>query len=514
MDEVACVTVQTVVDEVKVGRQTVVGGTWMIGARLISRVIDLCTLLVLARVLRPQDFGVVAIAMTVIYILEAALELPVSQALVRLPVISGPHLDTAFTLSIIRGALLSATICGLSVPLARIYGDERLIPLVCFLSMAPAARGLVSPSMAHYSKRCDFSRDFSIELIGKLVALTAAVSIAVVYRSYWSIAVGTVAAPLVATIASYVLAPYRPRLTFSHLSSFSGFLGWITVAQIISALNWQTDRLLLGKLTSRAELGLFTTANDLANIPLMTLFGPIQRPLLSAFSQLRHDLGRLQSSYQTSASAMVTLALPLLVGESLLATPGVRLLFGERWIGAAPMLRWLAISLIPSLFAMPMAPLVMSLDKTQTFVKRNSVEICIKIPLVVLGALNYRFYGVIVARMISETITVLYCMIAVRRMIGLPLRLQLMAPWRSISSTVAMAGVLVFAVPALTGSHSGIPLLLGTLLSLVLGAAVYITVLFALWRLADYPPGIEAMAASSISYILKRTFPSTSTQLR
>ena len=72
----------------------------------------------------------------------------------------------------------------------------------------------------------------------------------------------------------------------------------------------------------------------------------------------------------------------------------------------------------------------------------------------------------------------------------------------------------MFAVPALTGAHSGIPLLLGTLLSLVLGAAAYITVLFALWRLADCPPGIEAMAASSISYIMKRTFPSTFTQLR
>src|SRR5271170_5431254 len=78
-----------------VARQTAIGGTWMVGARLVSRVIDLGTMLVLAHILRPKDFGLVAIAMSVIYIVEAALELPVSQALVRLKVIEVAHYDTA-----------------------------------------------------------------------------------------------------------------------------------------------------------------------------------------------------------------------------------------------------------------------------------------------------------------------------------------------------------------------------------------------------------------------------------
>jgi O-antigen/teichoic acid export membrane protein len=84
------------------GRRTAVGGTWMVGARLVSRVIDLATMLVLAHILLPKDFGLVAIAMTVIYIIEAALELPVSQALVRLQVIEPAHYDTAFSQLAVR----------------------------------------------------------------------------------------------------------------------------------------------------------------------------------------------------------------------------------------------------------------------------------------------------------------------------------------------------------------------------------------------------------------------------
>ncbi len=502
------------VPEAPLGRQTAISGTWMVGARLISRIVDLGTVIVLAHILRSQDFGLVAIAMTVIYILEAALELPVSQALVRLPAVTGPHYDTAFTLSFIRGGLLSMSVCAVSFPFAQVYQDPRLIQLVCLLSLAPAARGLVSPRMADYARNLDFSRDFAIELVGKLMAFSAAICVAISFRSYWSIAIGTVAAPLTATVASYVLAPYRPRFSLSELSSFSGFLGWITVAQVIGALNWQTDRLLLGKLTSRAELGLFTTANDVANVPLMTLFGPILRPLLSAFALLKSDLERLQNSYQTSSSAMVTLALPILVGESLISEPVVRLMFGEKWLAAAPMLKWLAVSLIPSLFAMPMGPLAMSLDRTQTFVKRNTFEICVKMPLVVLGALKFQFYGVIFARLISETATVFFCMIVVRQLIDLPIREQLMAPWRGILSALVMAAALELVVPHLTQTTATVQLVAGTALSIALGAATYTIVLLLLWVIAGSPPGIEAMSVSRIAEVLKRSPPWVTALLR
>jgi PST family polysaccharide transporter len=492
------------VTQAPVGTQTAISGTWTVGARLVSRLVDLGTLLVLAHILRPQDFGLVAIAMTIIFVLEAALELPISQALIRLPRITRAQYDTAFTLGLLRGLLLSGAVCASSVPFARFYGDVRLVPLACWLSLAPAARGLISPRMADFARKLQYSREFAIELSGKLVAFCSALSIAIIFRSYWSIAVGTVAAPVAAAIVSYVLAPYRPRITISEFSSFSGFLGWITVAQGISAANFQFDRLLLGKLTSRSELGLFTTANDTANIPLLTLFGPILRPLLSAFALLRNDLQRLQNSYQISSAAMVTLALPVLVGESLIAGPAVRLMFGEKWAGAAPMLRWLAISLIPSIFAMPVGPLVMSLDKTKVFVQRNALEIAVKLPLVVIGAIHFRFFGVIFARLLSELVTAVFSMTIVRRMIHIPLREQIIAPWRGITSSIAMAAVLLIAVPQLTHASGVVPLLIGTLLSIMLGAVVYTSTLLGLWIVSGFPPGLEAMAVDKISKLFKR----------
>jgi O-antigen/teichoic acid export membrane protein len=486
------------------GRRTAVGGTWMVGARLVSRVIDLATMLVLAHILSPKDFGLVAIAMTVIYIIEATLELPVSQALVRLPVVDPAHYDTAFTLSLLRGAALGLIVCAVSWPFAKFYADSRLLPLVCMLSIAPAARGLVSPRLADFSRNLDFSPDFTMEILGKVAACLIAIILGVTTKSYWAIAAGTVVAPVAGTAASYVLAPYRPRLTLSALPAFSGFLGWITAAQAVSAFNWQTDRLMLGKLTSKAELGLFTAANDLATIPVMALLSPILRPLLSAFSLLKEEPGRLIQSYQRSATAMVTVGLPILVGQSLLAYPTVRLMFGRQWIGSAPLLRWLAISLVPTLFAMPLGPLVMSFDRTRIFFKRNLFEVCVKLPLVVVGAIKFGFMGVVIARCISESMTVFFCMTVVRGLIGLSIRRQLLGPWRSIVSVAVMALVVELVSPALTGADAVAPLAAGLLLVAVLAAATYCVVLGFLWAASGSPAGLEAMIAAELTDLMRR----------
>jgi PST family polysaccharide transporter len=483
----------------EVGRMVAAGGAWMIGARLLSRTLDLVSMLVLARVLQPRDFGLVAIAMTIVFVLEAVFEMPVCQALVRLPRLAGAHYDTAFTLSLLRGLLLGVAICSISVPFARFYGDPRLVSICCVLSLAPAARGLASPRLADFARRLDFSRDFLSEMIGKSSALVVAVWIAAAFHSYWAIVLGTVASPLIGSLSSYFLAPYKPRLGLAAMPHFSEFLGWITVAQVISAVNWQADRFLLGKLTSRSEMGFFAASNDLSNIPLAALFGPVLRPLNSAFSQLRLANRQLRSSYQLSAAAMVTVALPILLAESILAVPVVRLLFGEKWISAAPMLRWLAISLIPSAFAVPLGPLAMAMDRTSIFVKRNTLEICVKLPLVVAGAIYFRFMGVIFARIVSETVTVAYCMWSVRSLIGIPIATQLFRPWRAFVAAAAMAALLLAMTPGVAGRPAVLPLALHTALAALLALTVYLTVLLALWQWDRRPAGIEAMLIAILS---------------
>ena len=480
----------------------------MVGARLITRVFDLVTMLVLARILQPTDFGLVAIAMTLVSIVEAALELPLNQALLRLPVITAAQYDTAFTLSALRGLLLTLIVVLASWPFAGFYADDRLVPLVCMLSIAPTARGLTSPRLAKYHKEMNFWRDFAIELAGKLIGFTVGLGIAILTRSYWSIAAGVVAYPLAMAIGSYVLAPYRPRLSLAESHLFSGFIGWTTAAQIVSALNWQFERLLLGKLQATSQLGLFATASDLANIPVLALFSPIMRPILAAFSQLRNEDGRLARSYQTASSAIVMVGVPLLVGESLLAEPIVLLILGEKWRGAIPLLRWLSVSLIPGLFALPAVPLVMFFGKTEIILKRNLVEFCIKTPILIIGVLNFGFAGVIFSRFLSEAISVVFWMNVVRRLVGLSIADQLLASWRAVLSTVIMIAPVLLCLRQIPVGGGTSEIALGLIITASIGATVYGAALYTLWVFSGYPSGIESLLVNKLgSSINKRQKP-------
>ena len=470
----------------------------MIVARLTTRVFDLAMMVVLARILQPMDFGLVAIAMTLVTVVEAALELPVNQALVHLPSISTPQYDTAFTLSSLRGLALSGILVLGAWPFAHFYGDIRLAWLVIVLSVGPIARGFVSPRLAEYQRLMSFWRDFTIELAGKLVGFAVGVAAALLTQSYWSIAVGTVAYPLAMALASYCLAPYRPRLSLAELPIFSGFVGWMSAGQVVSALNWQFERLLLGKLVVTSQLGLFTTASDMASIPMLALFGPILRPLLAAFSHVKAQDERLAKSYQAALRAVLTIGLPLLVGESLVAERAVLLVLDEKWLGAAHLVQWLALSLVPGLFSLPAVPLFMSLGKTKLFLQRSSVEFAVKLPILLVGAMKFGFAGVIASRCLSEAAAVGFCLVAIRSLLGLRFRDQLLGSWRAIASTLAMVPAVLLCSrqlpPTLSQGGNAIDLMA---IGLV-GATTYAVALHALWRLSGSPPGVEAMAVDAV----------------
>lgn len=490
-----------------IGQQTARSGALMVAARLLSRVIDLGIMLILARLLTPVDFGLAAIAMTLVTILEATLELPLSQALVQLPRIEPHHFHTAFTISLLRGTILCVLCASLAAPFARWYGHPELRPLILALSLAPAARGMQNPRLAEYAKKLNFKYEFCFELTGKVIAFLIAGVTAYLTRSYWAIALCTIAGPVSVSLLGYIVIPYRPRLALLDWRLFSGFLGWISLSQIIMALNFQSDQLLLGKLMPAARLGLFTTTNNLTSIPFTALFAPVQRPLLSAFTLMRDDRTRLSASYQSAAVAIVTIGLPMLMGQAAVAQPLVTVLLGPQWASAVPLFKWLSISLIPYLFGVLLTPLSMALGQTHEIAWRNLVQLLVKLPLLIAGTIEYGFAGVVAARLISETVTALYCMTSIRRLSGLSLATQIFANMRAIVSSLIMLGA-VHEVNAAVPFPLGLRWqLLRLLLLVATGITVYTICLLVSWHAAGRPRGLEDAALRGLKSLRQRNIP-------
>lgn len=483
--------------------RTALAAIWLVGGRLLARSIDLLSLLVLARLLDPSQFGTVAMAMTLIYIVEALVEMPLNQTLVRLPQITPSLLDTAFTLGLIRGVIIATALVVLAYPYALFNGEQDLVPLICVLGLAPAVRGLASPAMVAFARAIDFRRDFILDVLGKLGTLLVATIVAYRTHSYWALAAGTVASPCVTTIASYYFAPYRPRLTLSEWPSFAHMVRWNALTQLVGAINWQIDRFLLGRFASKDELGRFSVSNDVAAIPYQALVLPILRPLVAGFSSIPEGSARLGAAYNKATAAVMMVGTPILFGMAVLSEPIVRLILGPKWDQAPPVLTLLALSGVAPLVAAPFGSLAMRLGRFHLLTVQSLIEFSIKIPAMLIGIYFYGLWGVLIARIVCGFSTAISSMLLVRHLIKLPFVKQLIAPWKPLLSASVMALCLLPLLPYLNDLSTGPERGLGLATVVAAGAFVYAVTLLLLWQLSGRPHGAEEIIYRNLKSGLK-----------
>jgi len=487
-----------------IGSRTATGASILIASRLITRCIDFVALIVLARLLSLEDFGVVAIAMSIVMIVEAIMELSLGLALVAIPVRTSSHYDTVFTLQLLRGLILASVLLISSWPLSQIYHDHRLIPLICVLSIAPASRGLSSPRMMEFSIAFNFWPTLVVEVIGKLSALALSVSAALLIGNYWALAISTIASPITMLFVSYVYAPYLPKISLKEWRDFAGYVRWATIGQTINALVWQMDPLMLGHVVDHFSIGAFSMASNLVALPTQIFVVQVMQPLVVAFSSVREDLQRLTAAYQKSAISIVTLSLPIVVGMSICAEPLLRLAFGEKWLASTTILRWLLIAAIPSLFVSPLSALALSVQKVRFATRLTIIELLVKFPLMLIGLLSYGIPGVLGARLITASVMGGCAMLTVRELIGLRIRDQLLATWRPVMSTVVMT-LLVVLVKTQLGDGQGYNQLIFDMATIVgVGVVAYAGSMFFLWDLAGRPDGIECKVASLLGRSVRR----------
>jgi O-antigen/teichoic acid export membrane protein len=480
-----------------VSHRTATASIWTISGKFLARLLDFVSLLVLARLLSPADFGIVAIATSVLVIVEAILDLPLTQALVRIPSPSERMFATAFTLSLMRGTAISLLMIVVAWPMALFYNDPRLFPLVAVISIAPAMRSVISPRMVLFMQRFDFRREFALDLLAKGATLIFSVGVVLATDSYWGLAIGAVAGPTTSTIVSYIFAPMRPRLSLSEWKHFQDMVGWNTVSQVLNSLNWQMDRLMLPRFTSLSTYGAFSVADNLAGIPYQTFVGPLMRPLMAAFSNVG-DRGQQITAYLKATNAIMVVAAPILLVIILLAEPIVRIVVGEKWIVAAPILQWLCIVSLIGLPTTIMPSLVMVLDKTRYVALRMFAEFAVRAPVTVVGVVMFGLEGALAARVIAAVVAYLVCLVIMQRLIGVSIGAQLYAFVRPLVACVPMVGFLLLVQPVLVAIPLGLELVVVVGFCSIGALALFWVFSLLLWQAVGRPDGLEAIIVRKI----------------
>lgn len=464
------------------------GAAWLMLSRSIGRLIDFCTLLFLARSLHPADFGVAALAMSFVMIVDIVLEVPVTQALVRLKSIDKAHLDTAFTLTILRSIVLAVIIVAGAWPYAYFNGDQALFKIVCFLAIAPVVRGFGSPATVHFTRDINFRPGVVIDIAARCAAFVVAMIVVTHGGGYWAIVSNSVTAATISTILSYVMASYRPNFGLKRLADFYTFTGWFSSSQIVAALNWQYDRLMMGFLSAdRALIGRYSVANDLSNVPSQSFIGPALQPAMSVFSKISDDKARVRTAFLKASRVAMLAAVPIGVGISLTSDYVASIVLGSTWKDAAPYISMLSLSLLSAPYYQTIYAACLATDRPKVVFKLNAIDLVLRVILLTTGYALYSVEGTALARIILAAAMVAIYMVQMRPTLGLSVIAQVENLWKIAVAGGVMAFVIVGVRPLAAQAFG--PMFLQFGLIVLMAGLAYALSLFALGLRVDLRRG-------------------------
>lgn len=317
---------------------------WAYGAYVGGRLLVLVQTAILARLLTPADFGVVALALTFMIFLDAIKDLGLGQALI----VGEEHeadarAQTAFGWGVAIGLTLTLLTAACGPLAAKFFHEDDLVGLLPVLGATFFVRSLGATHYALARKSLNYRVRTASEIIEVTVRGVVGIALAIAGTGAWSLAIGFLCGTIASTVTLWSLVKFRPqaRLSRAYLRQMLAFGGLLTIADIGAVLAYNLDFLFIGRVLGSAALGFYSIAFRLPELIILNLATVAADVLFPAYAAA--DRSRLNEAYLTTLRYTSMLTLPLTLGLVLLAEPVIRILFGSQWGPSVEVMQVIAV---------------------------------------------------------------------------------------------------------------------------------------------------------------------------
>lgn len=350
-----------------------------IGTQILSTII-------LSRLLSPADFGILAMVLAVTAFAGLFRDLGLSTAAIQKQDLTDSQQSALFWINIAMGLVLGLIVAALSPLVASFYGRPEVRNVTLVLSLVFVLGSLGAQHRARLTREMSFGKIGAANILGQLVSLMVAVTLAMQGAGYWALVWGNLLAAGSTSAALFFLSPFRPSLPSrgSDIRQLVGFGAHITGFEIVNYFHRNLDNMLLGRFWGAEVLGHYSRAYQLLMLPIHALRTPINTVAFPAMSQLRADPEGFRIYYRRVSSMLAILSMPLTSFCFLAAEPIIVLALGEQWIGVAPVFSILAISG----FIQPVASLrglvLLSTGQSKLYLKWGVINaVCVSVGFVI-----------------------------------------------------------------------------------------------------------------------------------
>ncbi|MEI7635681.1 MAG: lipopolysaccharide biosynthesis protein [Syntrophus sp. (in: bacteria)] len=345
------------------------GGIITSASQVIMFVLRLASIMVLARLLIPEHFGLIGMVTALTVFIERFEDLGLGDAVVQRTELTHEQVSTLFWLNIGICFFIAIVVAVCAKAVAWFYNDQRLIWITVALASNFVFSGLSIQHQALIRRRMRFDHFALIKIISTVLSLGIAIILAWQGFGYWALVWKEISRSLTVTVLAWLFCPWRPGLPVRNagVKSMLKFGGNVTGYNILYYLSNNLDSILLGKFFGAVPVGLYSRARQLAAIPMGPLLEPMQYVSLPALSALQNDHVQYRNYFEKMLAILCFLYMPIIVYIGIYSHPIVYIALGSQWMNTVPIFRLLAFSAFASPIVVMLGLIMISTGQSRRY---------------------------------------------------------------------------------------------------------------------------------------------------
>ncbi|MEL6495643.1 MAG: lipopolysaccharide biosynthesis protein [Cyanobacteria bacterium J06623_7] len=346
--------------------RSVRGGAVTILAQGSKFIIQLGSTALLARLLTPNDYGLIGMATPMIGFVQLFKDLGLSTATIQRDEINHRQVSTLFWINLGVSAIISLVFAALAPVAAQFYREPRMLQIVLALSSIFLIGGLSVQHRALIKRQMRFGKIAKIEIISVLVGIVAAIVAAYAGWGYWALVLMQIVTAVVNTLVTWSVCPWRPSLPSRQagVKSMLAFGGNLTGFNCINYFSRNLDNILIGQYWGEGQLGLYSKAYQLVLLPIQQINSPVNSVALPLLSRVQSDRDKYTNYYYKFVLAIVFLGMPIVAFSFAVTDKLILLVLGEQWLDAIPIFQFLVPAAFMGTFNLASAWVYQSLGRT------------------------------------------------------------------------------------------------------------------------------------------------------
>ena len=480
-------------------QQVAKGAAWLVLLKFLERGIGFISTLFLARLLVPADFGLVAMATSILAALELLGAFGFDLALIQNQNTERRHYDTVWTFGVLFGAFIALGMCCIASTAATFFNEPRVENLMYVLALGSLMGGLGNVGVVAFQKDFELHKEFMYSLAKKLVGFVITIYLAFILRNYWALVAGIIATRMTSLYLSYSMHSYRPRFCLSAAAELFHFSKWMLLNNFLIFLNNRGTDFIMGKVGGPQALGLYSVSYEIANLPTSELVFPISRAVFPGYARLAGDTDQLSRAFLQVIGLVALLTIPAGAGIALVAEPLVQLLLGPKWLDTIPLIQVLAVFGIVRSIHGPNGSIYLALGKPSIVAMLQAVQLVIALGLMLVLVPDRGPIGAAWAILIAACITMTANYIMVVRELRMQWLDLVTVFWRPFVATGGMAVTLIAFANHLWPTEPSVGVTALRLVAMIMvGVLSYAAMIGFCWYCANKPNGTESELAKLV----------------